>query len=145
MVIRKATSSELQMIQDHSEIVKKEATVGNVEANREKVIQMVSQILSAGGYYLVHAENNEVKGWIGIGKTFNFLLDEMHGIIPELYVIPRYRKQGIAGELCKEACRQLKIEGYKKVQLNVFKGNHAKKLYEKLDFYEVSSLMEKEL
>ena len=40
---------------------------------------------------------------------------------------------------------QLRSEGYKKVQLNVYAGNHAKQLYEKLGFKDVSTLMTKNL
>lgn len=61
--------------------------------------------------------------------------DENIGIIPELYVKPQFRRQGIAKKLCKEAIKQINAEGLEKVQLNVFSGNQVKQLYEKLGFF----------
>ena len=145
MTIRKATYSETQKILNHSLDVLKEATMGYIEARREIAIQMVSPFLSDGGHYLVYIENNVIQGWIGVGKTIDYYSEEMIGNIPEVYVLPQYRKQGVAEKLCEEALRQLKEKGYKKVQLNVFSGNHAKHLYQNLGFQEVSTLMEKKL
>lgn len=108
-------------------------------------MQMVSPFLSGGGYYLVSIENNVMQGWIGVGSIMDYHTEKMVGVIPEVYVLPAYRKQGIAGKLCTEAFEQLKREGYKKVQLHVFSGNQVRHLYEKLGFQEISSLMEKSL
>jgi ribosomal protein S18 acetylase RimI-like enzyme len=145
MTIRKATYSEIQKILNHSLDVLKEATMGYVEVRREIAFQMVSPFLSDGGYYLVYIENHVIQGWIGVGRTIDFHSEEIIGIIPEIYVLPEYRKQGVAEKLCEEALRHLKEKGYKKVQLNVFSGNHAKHLYQNLGFQEVSTLMEKKL
>lgn len=145
MTIRKATYNETQKILNHSLVVLKEATMGYVEPSREKARQLVSPFLSDGGYYLVQIENNVIQGWIGVGGTMDYYSDQMVGIIPEVYVLPQFRKQGVAEKLCKEVFRQLKEEGYKKVQLNVFSGNHVKHLYQKLGFQEVSILMERNL
>jgi ribosomal protein S18 acetylase RimI-like enzyme len=145
MTIRKATHSETKKILSHSLDVLKEATMGFVEARREIAFQMVSPFLSDGGYYLVFTENHVIQGWIGVGRTIDFYSKERIGIIPEVYVLPHYRKQGVAEKLCEEALRQLQKKGYKKVQLNVFSGNHAKHLYQNLGFQEVSTLMEKNL
>lgn len=145
MTIRKATDNEAQAILNQALDVLKEATMGYVVSNHERVMQMMSPFLSNGGYYLVYFENNVVKGWIGIGSTIDYLSDEMVGIIPEIYVIPQYREQGIAEKLCTEALQELRKVGLKKVQLNVFTGNHAKQLYQKLGFQEVSTLMERNL
>ncbi|MEH6995148.1 GNAT family N-acetyltransferase, partial [Neobacillus drentensis] len=65
--------------------------------------------------------------------------------INEMYVLPPYRKQGAAEKLCKAAFIQLRAEGHKKVQLNVYAGSDAKQLYEKLGFKDVSALMSKNL
>jgi ribosomal protein S18 acetylase RimI-like enzyme len=145
MTIRKATYSETQNILDHSLDVLKEATMGYVEARREIAFQMVSPFLSNGGYYLVYMENHVIRGWIGVGRTVDYYSEEMIGFIPEIYVLPQYRKQGVAEKLCEEALRHLKEKGYQRVQLNVFSGNHAKHLYQNLGFQEVSILMEKNL
>lgn len=145
MVIRKATHRETQQILKHSLEVLKEATMGYVKQSQNKALQMISPFLIDGGYYLVHFEDNVVQGWIGVGRTIDYCTDEMIGVIPEIYVLPQYRKQGVAEKLCNEAFEYLKEDGYKKVQLNVFKGNYAKRLYQKLGFQEVSTLMEKSL
>lgn len=146
MVIRKASYGETQKILNHAIEIMKEATMGQVEPTEEKAHQMISSFLSGEGYYLVHADkDNILQGWIGIGKTLDFYTGEMVGIIPEIFVLPTYRKQGIAEKLCKQALSHLKAEGYQKVQLHVFSGNHAKHLYQKLGFREVSTLMAMDL
>ena len=145
MAIRKATYHETQKILSHSLEVLKEATMGYVQPSKEKAIRMVSPFLADGGCYLVDIENNRIKGWIGVGTTIDYCTDEMVGIIPEIYVYPQYRNQGVAEQLCYEGFMHLKEKGYKKVQLHVFEGNHAKHLYQKLGFQEVATLMEKNL
>ncbi|RYG71431.1 GNAT family N-acetyltransferase [Lentibacillus lipolyticus] len=108
-------------------------------------INVLLDTIKSGGYYLVWEENNVIKGWIGVGKTIEQPLGRKAGMIPELYVFPSYRREGIGQKLCKEACRRLKQEGCKVVQLNVFKGNRARQMYEKLGFNEVFTVMEKSL
>jgi ribosomal protein S18 acetylase RimI-like enzyme len=145
MAIRTAGKRELEIIMQHAGDVMKESVNGYVKPSREKALQNISQLLSNGGYYLVQTENSVLQGWIGVGWTFDFHSDEMVGFISEIYVIPDYRKQGIAEELCKVAFKQLEREGFKQVQLQVFSGNPAKLLYEKLGFRDVSVLMGKNL
>src|SRR5699024_6161934 len=143
MNIRKATEQETYYILDHSLVVMKEATMGKVKALKEKAEKIMVSTLLEGGYYLVYVENEHICGWIGVGQSYDFYSAEIIGIIPELYVLPKYRKKGIAEKLCKAAFERLKHDGYKSVQLNVFAGNHAKKLYEKLGFQDISILMER--
>ncbi|ASN06051.1 GNAT family N-acetyltransferase [Virgibacillus necropolis] len=142
MTIRKATCHETEKIVSRSLEVLKESTMGYVLQEEGKALEMVSPFLSSGGYYLVYVENNVIEGWIGVGRTIDYNTNEMIGIIPEIYVLPKFRKQGIAESLCREANRQLKGKGYKKVQLTVYTGNHVKSLYQKLGFQEISTLME---
>ncbi|MFZ3579867.1 GNAT family N-acetyltransferase [Virgibacillus sp. DJP39] len=145
MTIRRATNHETQMILDHCLDVMKEATMGYVAEEKEKALEMITPFLSNGGFYLVYVENKIIKGWIGLGDTIDFFTDEQVGFIPELYVIPQYRRNGIAKLLCQKALIKFKEEGYRKVQLNVFSGNDIKKLYQELGFEETSTLMEKSL
>ncbi|MBY7142027.1 GNAT family N-acetyltransferase [Virgibacillus sp. NKC19-3] len=144
-IVRKATFRETQEIRKYALKVLKESTMGYVEPSQEKAVQMLSPFLSDGGYYVVSIENNNLQGWIGLGSIMDNHTEEMVGFIPEVYVLPAYRKQGVAEQLCKEAFQQLKLQGYKKVQLQVFSGNQVRNLYEKLGFQEISSLMAKEL
>ncbi|SET67559.1 Acetyltransferase (GNAT) family protein [Oceanobacillus limi] len=145
MSIRKATFKETQYILDQALVVLKDSSMGFVQPSIEKASQIMTPILADGGYYLVFETNQIIHGWIGVGTIYDFYTDETVGTIPEIYVFPTYRKQGIAEKLMREAFRYLAREGVRKVQLNVFAGNKAKKLYEKLGFHDVSTLMEKNL
>lgn len=145
MVVTKATYKETQEILRQSVNVLSEATVGYINPAWAKALQLVSPFLNEGGYYLVYKEDGVLQGWIGIGNLYDFYTDQMAGFIPELYVLPPYRKQGVAEKLCKEAFNHLQEKGYQKVQLNVFAGNRAKQLYEKLGFQDVCTLMERNL
>jgi ribosomal protein S18 acetylase RimI-like enzyme len=142
MTIRKATYQETQEILAYSQKVFKESTMGLVE-NQE--FPLMSPFSEDDSYYLVYSENNVMKGWLGVASTFNYYDGEMVGIISEVYVIPEYRRKGIARQLCIEGIKNLKERGHHKVQLYVFAGNCAKQLYQKLGFHEVSRLMEKNI
>ncbi|WP_284139346.1 MULTISPECIES: GNAT family N-acetyltransferase [unclassified Virgibacillus] len=142
MLITKATNDEIKFIQSHSLVVMHEATVGMVKPS-ELLVQTMASFLADGGYYLVFKKDFQIQGWIGVGRTFDMYSNEIIGMLTELYVFPRYRKQGIARKLFIDACQRLEQEGYSKVQLNVFAGNGAKLLYEELGFYDVMTLMEK--
>lgn len=144
MLIRKAMSRENQEILAYSPVVMKESTMGFVEGSKDISSQMMSQILGDGGYYLVYMEEEVIQGWIGIGRFYNFYSDEMEGMIAELYVLSQYRKKGIAKKLFESAFDRLTEEGFEKVKLNVYAGSPARKLYEKLGFYDVSTMMEKD-
>ena len=145
MTIRRATYEETQSILNYHLVVLKEATMGYVKPSREKAIEMMTPFLNGGGYYLVRVKNNVIQGWVGLGRIIDQNSDEEVGFINEMYVLPPYRNQGAAEKLCKAAFIQLRAEGHKKVQLNVYAGNHAKHLYEKLGFKDVSTLMSRNL
>ena len=142
MTIRKATYQENQEILTYAQKVFKESTMGLVE-NQE--LPLMSSFSEDDGYYLVYSENNVMKGWLGLASTFNFYDGERVGMISEVYVIPEYRRKGIARQLCIEGIKNLKERGHRKVHLNVFAGNGAKQLYQKLGFQEVSILMVKNI
>ncbi|MEH7180313.1 GNAT family N-acetyltransferase [Neobacillus vireti] len=145
MAIRKATYEETHSILNYHLEVLKEATMGCVTPSRKKAIEMMTPFLNGGGYYLVRVKNNAIQGWVGLGRIIDQNTDEVVGFVNEMYVLPAYRKQGVAEKLCKAAFMQLRAVGHKKVQLNVYAGNHAKHLYEKLGFKDVSTLMTKNL
>ncbi|WP_077620483.1 GNAT family N-acetyltransferase [Bacillus sinesaloumensis] len=145
MTIRKATNDETQKILRHSLEVLKEATMGHVKPRKRKALELISPLLSNGGYYLVYIEDKKIAGWIGVGSIMDINTDEMVGVLPEVYVLPKYRHRGIAKKLCNEAFTYLKRDGYQKVQLNIFSGNAAKKIYEDLGFKEISTTMEKNI
>ncbi|MFD1849663.1 GNAT family N-acetyltransferase [Oceanobacillus bengalensis] len=145
MTIRKATYNDIKVILSHSMEVLRESTNERITPTQRNADKMVSPFMADGGSYLIYIENDEIKGWIGIGSIFDYYLEKVIGYISELYVMPLYRGHGIAEKLCKEALTKLREEGYTNVQLNVFSGNQAKKLYKKLGFQEVSTLLEIDL
>ncbi|WP_053360793.1 GNAT family N-acetyltransferase [Bacillus sp. FJAT-27251] len=141
MAIRKATQQELQEILGYSREVFQESTMGLVEA-----AEIPEPLFSEGdGFYLVYSENNVIKGWIGMTSTWSPFGETMVGVITEVYVLPDYRRSGIARQLCIKGMNALQEQGHHKVQLNVFAGNDAKQLYHKLGFHEVSILMERRI
>ena len=145
MAIRKATMKETATILEHSLIVLKEASMGYVTPKKTKSIQYTESFLSNGGYYLVCSEEKVIKGWIGLSNGMDYNTDEPIGFISELFIIPNWRKQGIAEKLLNEAILQFEKLGYDRVQLNIYAGNKAKKLYDKLGFSDVSMIMEKNI
>lgn len=145
MEIRKATANETNAILSHALDVMKEATMGKVKPLKEKAEQIMLPVLAEGGYYLVYVENKTVRGWVGVGQINDLYSKEIIGLIPELYVMPPYRKRGIARKLCEKACDKLRSKGCDKVQLNVFEGNQAKVLYQSMGFYNIMTMMEMKL
>ena len=145
MCIQKATPAELDYILEHSLAVMQEATVGYREGNIIKASELMSQVLANEGYYLVFIENKVMKGWLGVCIVYNIDLEVMQGMLVELYVKPEFRQLGIAKRLLEFALEDMKEKGMKHVQLNVYSGNPAKRLYDELGFYDVSTVMEKKL
>lgn len=142
LTIRIATNQELEDIFSHAHKVFEESTMGLFD-NQEPFL--MSPFMEEDGNHLVYTEDGVLKGWIGIASMFNHFGGERVGMMIEIYVIPEYRRQGIARQLCMEGVRYLKERGHHKIQLNVFAGNWAKQLYQELGFYEVSTLMEKRI
>jgi len=145
MVIQKASLEETKWILEQSLIVMEEATAGHVKPDLLLTEQLMLPVLKDGGYYLIAKENGIIQGWTGLGRQFDPYKQTFAGVIIELYVLPAYRGRGIAEKLCLGAMHRLKHAGFQHVQLNVFSGNGAKRLYEKLGFTEVSTLMETKL
>src|SRR5690625_3947647 len=145
MAIRKATRNETAKILERSLIVLKEASMGYVTPKKTKAIQYTESFLSNGGYYLVCSDEKVIKGWIGLSNGMDYNTDEPIGFIAELFVLPAWRKQSIAEKLLREALLQFQKLGYDRVQLNIYAGNKAKKLYNKLGFSDVSAIMEKNI
>lgn len=142
MLIRRATQSETAQILGYAVSVMAEATAGHVQPSWEKAQEMAAPFFQSGGYYLVCVERNVIYGWVGVGEIFDIHVNQPAGFLAELYVLPPYRSKGVGKKLCVEAIRLLKSQGYPKVQLNVYAGNPAKQLYERLGFHDVSTMME---
>jgi ribosomal protein S18 acetylase RimI-like enzyme len=145
MIIRRANDYEINQIFQWSISLTEELSAGYMKSNLHMTYDMVSKVLSNGGYYLVAQNERGVMGWILLGFDQNFYQNKPVGFIYELYVFPPYRKNGVGKVLMMEAMDQLKKAGMRSVQLNVFAGNAAKRMYEKIGFKDVTTLMEKDL
>ena len=145
MIIRRANEYEINQLFHWSLSLTEELSSGYMKSNLQLTYEMVSKVLSNGGYYLIAQHGWEVMGWILLGFDQNFYQNKPVGFLYELYVFPPYRKKGVGKLLMNEAIAQLKQAGMNNVQLNVFAGNSAKKMYEKLGFKNVTTLMEKDL
>lgn len=145
MNIRRANEYEINHLLQLSLSLTDELSAGYMKSNLNMTYDMVSKVLSNGGYYLLAHNGWEVMGWILLGFDQNFYQNKPIGFLYELYVFPNYRKNGVGKVLMKEAMVQIKKAGMQSVQLNVFAGNSAKKMYDKLGFKDVTTLMEKEL
>lgn len=142
LIIREATAKELNLIQSYANVVQEEATVGYL--NEQNVIG--ENLNTAGNKtYFVCENNDEVYGWILLGEVIGPYKKEISGMVLEVYVLPTHRKKGIGEKLMYFAIDYFKQRSVTNLQLNVFAGNPAIQLYEKLGFREVSRLMEKPL
>ncbi len=79
-------------------------------------------------------ENHNLMGWILIGESKDQFTYQLKGFIYELFVIETFRDRGISKVLMNVAIEQLRQEGYPEVRLSAYVGNHAIKLYEKMEF-----------
>ncbi|MFC0561189.1 GNAT family N-acetyltransferase [Halalkalibacter alkalisediminis] len=143
MLIRRASNQELHFIQSYAPIVQQEATLGYMNGNAQMINYDMTQHYK--GEYHVIVEKGVLCGWILIGETQMPYKEEVIGMILELYVLPRWRKHGCGEALMRYALEICKKKGFGKVQLNVFAGNNAKKLYDKLGFHDVSTMMERNI
>lgn len=145
MIIRKANPYETNQLLNWSVSFTEELSMGYMKPNLNMTYDMVTKVLANGGYYLVAQNDREIFAWILLGFDQNYYKNEPVGFLYELYVFPQYRNHGVGKILIKHALFHLRNAGMKKVQLNVFAGNPAKRLYENLGFKEVTALMEKPL
>jgi len=143
MIIRKANQSETNTLLYMTINAMSESTMGLVHNDIQVGMNMFVPLLNSGSYYLIAVDQqNQIAGWILIGPDYNPINVQKTGTITSLYVFPIYRKTGLGEQLMKTAIQQLRNEGFQKVQLNVYSGNPAKRLYEKLGFTDISSVME---
>ncbi|MBP3952705.1 GNAT family N-acetyltransferase [Bacillus suaedae] len=138
MIIRVATEEDLTYINSFATIVQNEATGGYLKG-------IDGSKLNGPGIkeYWVLEETNQVCGWILVGESRAPFTGEATAMIFELYVLPQFRGNGYATFLMNAAINHFKIRGYTKAHLNVFAQNPAKRIYDKLGFYDVATVMEK--
>lgn len=134
MDIRKPNNSELEKVILLSPQALFDGTLGEVKPTNEKIKRLIEPLLEKGSYYLIATENEELMGWILVGKVKDQFTDKINGFIYELFVIEEFRGNGISEQLMKNAFDHLKQDGYSEVRLSAFAGNPAIKLYEKMGF-----------
>lgn len=142
MTIRRATQAETNHILQLSGKVVKESSMGYAENSTQNAYNYFMPIVQNGGYFLIDEENRRMKGWILLATDFNAIKNEFFGTLLSVYVFPKYRKSGVGRELTVAAINELKAQGIKTIQLNVFEGNHSRILCESLGFKPVSTVME---
>lgn len=74
--------------------------------------------------FLIAEENNKIVGFIkfGIAKV-PFIIHEKEAWIYTIYVDKKYRRQGLAVKLIKEAAKRLKKKGFKEIEISYIQEN----------------------
>lgn len=141
-MLHKATAEEIEFILTKAGDSANEAMQSNDPISQVKAKSFLLNVLSSGGYYVVlRNEKGSLTGWALIGENIDFITEKKAGFIYELYLLPEYRGAGLGKILIKETVKELDRQGYEEVRLNVYSINFAKKLYEKLGFTELQSIM----
>ncbi|WP_070121422.1 GNAT family N-acetyltransferase [Bacillus marinisedimentorum] len=142
LTVRQATEHEIAVILSQAGRVFYESTQGMFGYDPGAAREMSAAVLQAGGYYLAAIDQDgSLCGWLLICSTYDQILRVQTGYLAELYVFKRYRGKGVGRRLMKEGIDVLSKNGFKTIQLNVYAGNPAKKMYERLGFRTQSSTM----
>ena len=133
MEIRKPNDSEYITILWLSPQAFFDGTLGEEKPSNEKIKQLIEPLLQKGSNYLIASEDDNLMGWILIGTRKDQFTEKIYGFIYELFVLEEFRGNGISKRLMETGIEHLKQDGYSEVRLSVYVGNHAIKLYEKMD------------
>ncbi|WP_042147977.1 GNAT family N-acetyltransferase [Paucisalibacillus sp. EB02] len=134
MDIRKPNDLEFEKVLELSPQAVFDGTLGEVEPTKEKIDQLVKPLLEKGSYYLIAVEEEKIMGWILLGASKDQFTNKINGFIYELFVVDKFRGNGISKKLMRAGIDQLRQEGYSEVRLSVFAENHAIKVYKDLGF-----------
>ncbi|WP_216827533.1 GNAT family N-acetyltransferase [Alkalihalobacterium elongatum] len=141
-MLDKATAEEIEYILTKAAKSANEAMQGIGPISLVKAKSLMLSLLSSGAYYVVlRNEKGSLTGWALIGENIDYITEKKAGFIYELYILPEYRGAGFGKKLINETVKELERKGYDEVRLNVYSTNFAKKLYEKLGFTELQSIM----
>ncbi|UOQ50418.1 GNAT family N-acetyltransferase [Gracilibacillus caseinilyticus] len=145
-MIRRATQRDIHYILSKAQDSAVEGALLKGQISQEQAVQMPLAILEQGGHYLVFGnQRNEIAGWILLGENIDFITNQPHVFVYELYVLPNYRNQGIAKQLLQAAFHDSKRHGYQDIRLNVYAGNYAKEIYHKMGFEDFNTVMSRKL
>ncbi|MGW7998439.1 N-acetyltransferase family protein [Staphylococcus xylosus] len=136
MAIRKANSKELEEINRMVPDVFKSSITVDFDLSEASMRAMSKQLLQEGASYFIYSEDEVIQGFVLVDKKVDALEQKEYGFIYELYVLEAYRNQGIAEALIHFVNDYYKRHNVSEVRLNVYAGNCAKNLYEKLGFRE---------
>ncbi|NHM30776.1 GNAT family N-acetyltransferase [Neobacillus terrae] len=142
MTIRVANEMETDYILRLTGHVIEESTRSHSTNDPYGGYNMFLPLIRNGAYYLIEEESGWLKGWALIGLDRSSMTGKNIGNVFHLYVFPGYRNFGIGKNLIKAGIQNLSALGVETIQLNVFTGNPAKSLYEKLGFRSISTFME---
>lgn len=136
MAIRKANSKELEEINRMVPDVFKSSITVDFDLSEASMRAMSKQLVQEGASYFIYSEDEVIQGFVLVDKKVDALEQKEYGFIYELYVLEAYRNQGIAEALIHFINDYYKRHNVSEVRLNVYAGNCAKNLYEKLGFRE---------
>lgn len=145
MIIGKANHSETKYIINFSQKVIRESSMGYIDTKQIDYVDLFGPFLDNGAYYLIAKKDEKIVGWLLIGSSMDQFTFEQIGVLLDIYVIPQYRKLGIAKRLMNEALTILKQQKLTKVQLSIFAGNSSRKLCDQFGFKEVLTVFKKSI
>lgn len=141
MSIRKANTQELVEINQMIPDVFESSVTVNFNLSEECMRTMSKQLQEEGASYFVYSEDEVIRGFVLVDKKIDAIEQKEYGFIYELYVLEAYRNQGIAKKLIHFVNDYYKKHNVSEVRLNVYAGNDAKYLYEKIGFLERTTSM----
>ncbi|MGD6895893.1 N-acetyltransferase family protein [Bacillus infantis] len=142
MFIRKANRAETEQLLYTTVHVMEESSMGHLQNDPQKGLGAFIPALQSGAFFYVAVHDYNILGWLMAGRDTNPVNGNNAAFLYSLYVFPPYRKLGVGRMLMSHAVEVFRREGYEKVQLNVFQGNPAKRMYEKFGFHDISTVME---
>ena len=154
MEIRKATIKDFERLKD----IKLKSKTGERKYN--KSLKPINKVEKRYFYYLkkdltfkeraifIAIENDKIIGMI-LGKiidTLSIAKFKKRGYISNLYILPKYRRKGIAKKMVEELIKWFKENNIKNLRLEVYSKNKpALNIYHKLRFKEYAIKMKKVL
>ena len=154
MEIRKATIKDFEKLKD----IKLKSKIG--ERRYNKSLKPINKVEKRYFYYLkrdltlkdrvifIAIKNDKIVGMI-LGKiinTLSIIKFKKRGYISNLYILPKYRRKGIAKKLVRELIEWFKENNIKNLRLEVYSKNKpALNIYNKLRFKEYAIKMKNDL
>ncbi|MCK4245471.1 MAG: GNAT family N-acetyltransferase [Candidatus Omnitrophica bacterium] len=154
MEIRKATIKDFERLKD----IKIKSKIWERKYN--KSLKPIDEVKKRYFYYLkrdltfkdraifIAVKNDKIIGMV-LGKivnTLSIIKFEKRGYISNLYILPRYRRKGIAKKLVRELIEWFRANNIKSLRLEVYSKNKpALNIYHKSGFKEYAIKMKKDL